>query len=96
MSFRYLIFILLLVSASAHAMSSLRVGDKVLTIGDSAARVQELMGPPTIRVYIQRTMHGQPDNQLVPGEEWQYAQDGKTIVVTILGGRATSFDTLYR
>jgi hypothetical protein len=92
---RYLALAVLLVSISVHAMTSLRVGSKVLTIGDSAVRVLQLMGEPTLRVFKQYQVNGMPDNQLANGEEWQYAQDGKTIVITIVGGRATKFDTLY-
>ncbi|WP_158543395.1 DUF2845 domain-containing protein [Dyella psychrodurans] len=92
---RYLILFLLLTSFTVHAATSLRVGNKVLTIGDSAARVQELMGQPTIRTFVRRQSGGLPDNQLAPGEQWQYSQDGKTIVITVIGGRVTNFETLY-
>ncbi|GAB2560657.1 DUF2845 domain-containing protein [Dyella jejuensis] len=93
---RHLLFItLLLASITAHAATSLRVGSKVLTIGDSAVHVLQLMGEPTIRTFKQQQANGLPDNQLALAEQWQYAQDGKTIVITIVGGRATNFETLY-
>ncbi|RDS84888.1 DUF2845 domain-containing protein [Dyella monticola] len=92
---RYLILVLLLISATAYAESSLRVGTKVLTIGDSATRVQQLMGQPTIRTFISTPSSSLPNNQLMPGEQWQYAQDGKTIVITIVDGRIVKFETLY-
>jgi hypothetical protein len=92
---RYLILFLLLASLAIHAATSLRVGNNVLTIGDSAARVQELLGQPTMRTFMRRQSGALPDNQLAPGELWQYAQDGKTIVITIVGGRVTNFETLY-
>lgn len=38
---RYLILVLLLVSIAAHASTSLRVDNKVLTIGDGAAKVMQ-------------------------------------------------------
>lgn len=92
---RYLIFALLLASVTAHAATSLRVDNKVLTIGDSAVRVIQLMGEPTMRALLHRSSNGLPDNQLAPAEQWQYAQNGKTIVITMVGGRATNFETLY-
>lgn len=92
---RYLILGLLLVSIAAHASTSLRVDNKVLTIGDSAAKVMQLMGEPTVRTLLHEATGGLPNNQLLPKEQWQYLQDGKTIVITIVGGRATNFETLY-
>jgi hypothetical protein len=100
---RHLVLVLLLASFAAHASASLRVGNKVLTIGDSAARVLELMGPPTLRAPVSDphgtmphdTADGLPDKRLLPREPWQYAQDGKTVVITLVGGRAVQFDTLY-
>jgi hypothetical protein len=93
--FRYLFMILLFISTAANAMTSLRVGNKVLTIGDSAVKVLQLMGEPAIRTFMQVPSSSMPNNELLPAEQWQYAQDGKTIVITIVGGRATQFDTLY-
>lgn len=92
---RYLIFALLLISATTYAATSLRVGSKVLTIGDSATRVQQLMGKPNVRTFVSDQSGGLPSNQLAAGEQWQYAQDDKTIVITIIGGRVTKFETLY-
>ena len=92
---RCLILPLLLVSAAVHADTSLRVGSKVLSIGDSAARVLQLMGEPQIRAFKQLQGGALPGNQLAVGEEWQYAQDGKTIVITVVGGRVASFDTVH-
>jgi hypothetical protein len=91
---RVLMLTLLFVCTSSFAATSLRVGSKVLTIGDSATRVLQLMGEPNLRTFGQADGR-MPNNQLMPHEQWQYAQDGKTIVVTIVGGRATNFETLY-
>ncbi len=68
---------MLLFCASIHAESSLRVGSKVLTLGESAARVQQLLGQPTVRALSHAHVGSMPDNQLVSVEQWQYAQDGK-------------------
>ena len=108
---RYLLLILLLASATVRAGTSLRVDNKLLTIGDSAAKVQQLMGEPTMRVmgvpttrvmsqpamraFMRWQSDGLPNDLLSFGEQWQYAQDGKTIVITIIGGRVANFETLY-
>ncbi|WP_233590101.1 DUF2845 domain-containing protein [Dyella dinghuensis] len=86
---------LLLFCAAVHAETSLRVGSKVLTLGDSAVRVQQLLGQPTVRALSHAHVGGVPDNQLVSVEQWQYAQDGKTILITIHGGRVANIETLY-
>jgi len=46
---RYFLLALLLISFSAHALQSVRVGSQVLVVGDSAARVKELLGNPSVR-----------------------------------------------
>lgn len=94
--FRHLILILLLASGTVHAETSLRINNKVLTVGDSAVRVLQLMGEPTIRAFPNPQTGGLPNNQLASGEHWQYTQNGKTIIVTIVGGRVANFETLYQ
>lgn len=89
---RYVCFALLCVSVAAHASATLRVGSHVLSIGDSAARVQELLGPPALRVYLHR-QDSLTDKEVSRAEQWQYIQDGQTITVIIRNGRATDFDT---
>lgn len=92
---RRLAVIFLLAAFSAHAGDSLRVGDRVLTTGDSAARVLLFMGEPAIRAFQQFQAGALPRNQLAAGEDWQYLQDRKTIVITIVGGRVSNIATLY-
>jgi hypothetical protein len=47
---RYLVVVVLLIGcADAHALESLRVGNQLLVVGDSAARVKALMGNPSVR-----------------------------------------------
>ena len=95
---RYLIgtLILLVASVSAHAESTLRIGSKVLVRGDSAVRVQELMGQPTMRAFADSQSGGLPNSQVASSEQWQYAHEGKTIIITIAGGRVADIKTLYR
>lgn len=93
---RYLLLGLLFASVTAHAATSLRVDNKVLTIGDSAAYVQQLMGPPTVRAFFSHHSHGgMPDDQVLRGEEWQYVQGNKVEIITIIGGKVTNFQTEY-
>lgn len=92
---RYLLLGLLFASAAAYAATSLRVNDKVLTVGDSAAYVQQLMGPPTMRTYMHVRDGGLPDDQVARGEQWQYAQDNKVEIITIVNGRVANFQTEY-
>jgi hypothetical protein len=47
--YRSLVLSLLLFCAAVRAETSLRVGTKVLTLGDSAVRMQQLLGRPTVR-----------------------------------------------
>ncbi|GLQ95040.1 DUF2845 domain-containing protein [Dyella acidisoli] len=90
---RYVVIALLLISVAAQAMPTLRVGDKVLSVGDSAARVQELLGPPAVRTYLHRQDGSLPNDQVSQGEQWQYVQEGKTVTVTIVDGKATDFQS---
>ncbi|MFC4525110.1 DUF2845 domain-containing protein [Dyella halodurans] len=92
---RYPLLLLLLASMTLHAATSLRVGSKVLIIGDSAARVLQLMGEPQVRAFKQLQTGGLPSNQLAVGEEWQYLQEGKTIIITVAGGRVVNFETVH-
>jgi hypothetical protein len=92
---RYLGLILWLASLTAHASESLRVDNKVLTVGDSAVRVLQLMGQPTIRSFQDTPVGGLPLNQLAPGEYWQYERNGMTIIITVVGGRVANFETLH-
>jgi hypothetical protein len=92
---RFLFLALFFISGTVYAETSLRVGSKVLTIGDSVVKLQQLMGEPAVRTFLSSENGGLPSNQLAPREQWQYAQDGKTIVVTVVGGRIAKFETLY-
>jgi hypothetical protein len=92
---RYLMCTLLFVSSVAHAATSLRVGSKVLTVGDSAVKLKKLMGEPSLRILLKSTTGGMPRDQMLPGEQWQYVQESKTIVVTVINGKVAKFETLY-
>ena len=79
---RYLLMALLLVSVSAYASSTYRVGSEVLTVGDSAVRAMQLMGKPDFKEPVESEFGGHR------GERWQYALDnGRIVIITIIDGR---------
>ncbi|WP_266183225.1 hypothetical protein [Dyella humicola] len=53
------------------------------------------MSEPSIRAFKQVQSGGLPSTQLATGEEWQYPQDGRTIIITVVGGRVVNIETLY-
>jgi hypothetical protein len=93
---RILFFVVLLaISAAAHASSTLRVGNQVLTAGDSQERVSQLLGKPSSKSHTRASRrHGGRGIRVVSGDEggvqWRYRRDGHLTVVTIVGGRVTS------
>lgn len=90
--------VLLAVSAAAHASSTLRVGNQVLTAGDSQERVTELLGKPSSKTHkrASRRHRGRDRGRGARsrtrgegGEQWRYRRDGHVTVVTIVDGRVT-------
>lgn len=96
---RYLIAALFVFSAAAHASSTLRVGNQVLTAGDSQERVTELLGKPSSKAHTRRPSSRRSrrggarvlDNRQ-DGEHWRYRRDGHVTVVTIVDGRVTEIE----
>ena len=81
---RLFIALLLMTSLSAQAGSTLRVGNVVLTVGDSAVRAIELLGTPAYKEPVESEFGG------YRGERWQYQRDdGHIIIVTIINGRVS-------
>nr|WP_199042773.1 DUF2845 domain-containing protein [Dyella sp. ASV24] len=81
---RYLLLALLLLSATAYASSTYRVGSQVLTVGDSAARAMQLMGKPDFKEPVESDFGG------YQGERWQYLRDdGRIVIITIIDGRVS-------
>ena len=107
---RYVLFMVLLVcSVSAHALESLRVGSQVLSVGDSAARVKELMGNPTVRSKggsdkssrksgSKSLSVGKSKRAIAKekGEKWQYRRDGHTTIFTIANGKIAHIEDVAR
>lgn len=81
---RYLFITLLLLSASAWASNTYRVGNEVLTVGDSAVRAMQLMGKPDFKEPVQSDFGG------YRGERWQYLRDdGRVVIITIINGKVS-------
>jgi hypothetical protein len=80
----------------AQASDSLRVGNRLLMVGDTAAHVQELLGRPSYRAHrgSSRGRHrrGTRGRSSSGGQRWQYRRDGHVIVVTIIDGLVTDID----
>jgi hypothetical protein len=105
---RYLFFVtLLLCSAGAHALESLRVGNQLLVVGDSAAKVKELMGNPSVRTkgssgkrpskgsskWVGKSARQQAKET---GEKWQYRRDGHTTIFTMANGKIAHIEDVRR
>jgi hypothetical protein len=69
----------------------LRIGSEVLTVGDSAMRVIQLLGKADFKEPLENEFGA------YQGERWQYQRDGGHIVtVTILDGKVSDIDDRTR
>jgi hypothetical protein len=75
--------LLALLSLPAFA-DSIRFGDRLLTDGDSAAKVKQIAGEPDAIEQIEN------EYGATRGQRWQYYRDGKTITFTIVDGKVTA------
>jgi hypothetical protein len=84
---RLLLIPLLVMSLSAFAGETLRVGRKVLTVGDPAIYVTQLLGTPGYKEPIEGA-YGE-----FLGERWQYSGDhDRVITVTIIQGKVSNIE----
>jgi hypothetical protein len=91
---------LCLLAGAAHAGSgTLRVGSQVLVVGDSAARVVELLGKPTYKSRASssagqrgktsgKTRRGRGGSG--PGEQWQYRDGTRTVTIMVVDGKVSA------
>lgn len=75
--------VLVLLAMPARA-DSIRFGERLLTDGDSAAKVKQIAGEPDAVEQIQN------EYGATLGQRWQYYRDGKTITITIIDGKVTT------
>jgi hypothetical protein len=102
-----LVLALFVFSAAAQASSSYRVGNELLTAGDSAARTIELLGTPSYqsrRIDYHRSDSGSncgrgncsSDAHIamvgVNVEQWQSLRDDRVVTVTIVDGKVSDID----
>jgi len=79
----------------AQASDSVRVGNRLLVVGDTAAHVQALLGRPSYRSHrggSRRRRRGAAWRDMSGGERWQYRRDGRVIEITIVDGRVADVD----
>jgi hypothetical protein len=105
---RYLFFVALLIgSVGAHALESLRVGSQLLVVGDSAAKVKELMGNPSVRTKggsgkrpnkgsSKLVVKNKRQEAKEKGEKWQYRSNGHTTIFTIANGKIAHIEDFSR
>lgn len=92
----------LLAVPAAHAADSLRVGNRVLVAGDSAAAVTALLGKPSYKSHARasstrsRKRRSAPTAATGSAERWQYQRDGRVVVVTLIDGRVADIDERTR
>ena len=76
----------LLAAGLASAADTYRSGTRVITVGDSAAKLTQVVGTPTRKEPVETRQGG------YVGERWQYAIDGKTVTFEIRDGKVFSID----
>jgi hypothetical protein len=94
----HLVVALFAFSAAVHASSTLRVGNRVLTAGDSRERVVALLGKPTSKSHAHKSRRRGSrrgvrvlDNHQ-GGEQWRYRRGDHVTVVTIVDGRVSDIE----
>jgi hypothetical protein len=105
----FLAMVFLIVASSAHAMESIRVGNQLIVVGDSAAKVKELLGNPTSRSKSSGSSKKSAkkgasrkggvqvqSNDKTKGEKWQYRQHGHTTTFIVANGTVTHIDDVAR
>ena len=81
-----LALVLALSSSASIAGDTVAFGNRVISVGDSIGRVREAAGSPDRIVPL---VNGYGAGV---GERWEYYRDGKTIMLTMSGGRVIAVD----
>ncbi len=79
---------LLATVCQAQAGDTIRIGSRVLSVGDSTGTVMKVIGAPSRTVQIESQYGG------AVAERWEYYRDGKTILITVRDGRVVGIDQL--
>ena len=102
----FLIIALFVFSAATQASSSLRVGNQVLSIGDSAVRVTELLGKPSYKAHGHSSRSSssrssrsrrsrataKATTKKADGEKWQYRRGDHVTIVTMVDGKVSDIE----
>lgn len=84
---RSLIFMLMLAfGMNATAGETLRVGQQVLSVGDTAVHVIDLLGTPGYKEPVQNEFGASL------GERWQFSRDDHVLIITIIAGKVSSIE----
>lgn len=84
---RLLLIPLLALSLNVFASNTLRVGQQVLSVGDTAVHTIDLLGTPVYKEPLQNKFGA------YQGERWQYSRDqGHVVVVTIIAGKVAAIE----
>lgn len=84
---RLLLIALLAVSLNVFAGNTLRVGQQVLSVGDTAAHTIDLLGTPSYKEPVENRFGAHR------GERWQYTRgNGHVVEVTIIDGKVAAID----
>lgn len=90
-------------STTASASSTLRIGNQVLTTGDSEMRVVELLGKPSRKIHRHASAprrgrgHGvRVITDAGRGEQWQYHRGNHLTTVIIIDGVVGEIDDRRR
>jgi hypothetical protein len=78
---------LLMLSLNVFASNTLRVGQQVLSVGDTAVHTIDLLGTPAYKEPVENEFGA------YQGERWQYSRDkGHVVVVTIIAGKVAAIE----
>ena len=80
---------LLLISNIAFAFDTIRINDKILSVGDSVARMLEIAGTPNAQAQIFNQYGGEI------GQSYTYYINGKTVTFYIKSGKVTRINEQY-
>lgn len=88
-------------STAASASNTLRIGNRVLTTGDSEMRVVELLGKPSRKIHRhaatpRRSRGVRVITDAGRGEQWQYRRGNHLTTVIIIDGVVGEIDDRRR
>ena len=94
-----IVLTMLALSMAVQASSTLRVGNQVLTAGDSSERVTALLGRPSSKAHRRSKRARSTGRRGVrvvdnheSGEQWRYRRGDRVTVVTIVDGRVIEIE----